>query len=199
MLITFIVQSGLLKVEEGNINTHASHLVWPGTVLCKLGLAVVLVTEGSSGLSWSPLQLRGGRPGSLHSGQVMPSPLPEDGPHPTPLCSEADPWGQDQRSRGIKWEQRLPGPPASCLPTARLSGQRAYCPAWDLSTYRVHLRQPRQAALMDYSHYLPHCCLNIYQTIMYLVARHGEWKGQEAELLGQMQGLITDWINPLLI
>lgn len=52
---------------------------------------------------------------------------------------------------------------------------------------------------MDYSHYLPHRCLNIYQTIMYLVARHGEWKGQEAELLGQMQGLITDWINPLLI
>ena len=84
-------------------------------------------------------------------------------------------------------------------PTARLGGQRAYCPTWHLSTYCVHLRQPRQAALMDYSHYLPHHCLNIYQTIMYLVARHGEWKGQETELLGQMQGLITDWINPLLI
>lgn len=35
-------------------------------------------------------------------------------------------------------------------------------------------RQPRQAALMDDLHYLAHHCLNIYQTIMYLVARRGE-------------------------
>ena len=147
----------------------------------------------------SPLKPWGRLPGLLHGGEFTPSPFPEDGPRPIPLCSEADLWGQDQRSRGAKWEQRLSGPPTFCLPTARLGGQRAYCPAWHLSTYCVHLRQPRQAALMDYLHYLPHHCLNIYQTIMYLVARRGEWKGQETELLGQMQGLITDWINPLLI
>lgn len=44
--------------------------------------------------------------------------------------------------------------------------------------------RPHASALMDRLHYLPHHCLNIYQTIMYLVARSREWKGQKAKLNG---------------
>lgn len=57
----------------------------------------------------------------------------------------------------------------------------------DLSTYSnphyVPLASPGLQRLMDYLHYPPLRCLNIYQTIMYLVDRSGEWKGQKAALL----------------
>lgn len=88
----------------------------------------------------------------------------------------------------------------------------ARCPLWSgslllclrSSTYSIHFHtttpslccQPRQAALMDCLHYLPHHCLNIYQTIMYLVFRSGRGRGRRQHSAGQMQGLITDGINP---
>lgn len=52
-----------------------------------------------------------------------------------------------------------------------------------LSHHRSPPCQPGQAALMDCLHYLPHHCLNIYQTIMYLVSRSGEGRRQEATWL----------------
>lgn len=145
-------------------------------------------------------------PSSPHCGGSPPAiPPSRTWAQPAPLGREVDPRGL----RESKWEKKLPEPQMFCrlqLDSAlrALHGQQACCSAWDLNTYSVHFStavfppcQPRQAALMDYLHYLPHHCLNIYQTIMYLVAGRGEWKGQKGQnCFGQMQGLITDWINP---
>lgn len=159
-----------------------------------------LVIEVCSRLSLRHQQPQYGHPSSPPA--ILPS---RKWAQPVPLRREADPRGLREGKRGKK----LPGPQMSCRPQPdsalrALRGQQACCSAWDLNTYSVHFSttvfspcQPRQAALMDYLHYLPHHCLNIYQTIMYLVARSGEWKGQKGQnCFGQMQELITDWLNP---
>lgn len=127
----------------------------------------------------------------------MPSPLPEYGLGPIPLSTEADPQGRGQclgelsgrkGSRGLK----CPAAPRPGSALGALCGQQACCSARGLSTSStlcstVVVPPPTRAspaALMDHLHYLPQHCLNIYQTIMYLVARSGEWKGQKAKLLG---------------
>lgn len=122
--------------------------------------------------------------------------LPEYGLGPIPLSSEANPWCRDpcsRREHGRKGSWGLPclAAPQPGLALRALGAQQACCSAQGLSTHCPHSNtavfpqcQPRRAALMDHLHYLPHHCLNIYQTIMYLVARSREWKGRKAELLG---------------
>lgn len=129
-------------MKESTIRDHAGQLAQPGTLMCQLGLVVTLaVLEILAAAAWT---------GDVHSHAI-----PEYGPGPIPLSSEAAPEGTGQCSGGQSGRKgsrglnvllphsqgRCSGPSAVSKPAAR-PGILALTPLDVAPLFPPHPRPP---------------------------------------------------------
>lgn len=96
-------------MKESTTSDYTGQLAQPGTLMCQLELVVTLaVLEILAAAAWT---------GDIHSHAI-----PEYGPGPIPLSSEAAPEGTGQRSGGQSGRKASRGS-TSCCPMARVGAQ----------------------------------------------------------------------------